>query len=196
VPHPSGWDLHQLVIDKLSHITLFGQVTKLHHFDNLGTARFVTFSCHGRRPYLNDDQSAQVFVGHLDQWRRQHNMRLMGYVIMPEHVHLVIVPPESCQLGTAVGRLKGLSARRIGLKTEFRSQASTFWLKRCYDHNCRTPETTIEKINYCHHNPVARGLVSHAREWPWSSYRWYHGMEDALIEIDELGDCDRRKIKK
>ena len=45
------------------------------------------------------------------------------------------------------------------------------WETRYYDFNLHDPETTQRKIGYLHHNPVKRGLVSHARDWPWSSAR-------------------------
>jgi putative transposase len=44
-----------------------------------------------------------------------------------------------------------------------------FWQKRCYDHNCRTNETVLENIKYCHKNPVTRGLVKDPGDWQWSA---------------------------
>jgi putative transposase len=58
------------------------------------------------------------------------------------------------------------------------------WQRRCYDHNCRTPEIVVEKLKYCHDNPVKRGLVNHPEDWPWSSYNWYQGRRDGIFEID------------
>ena len=61
-----------------------------------------------------------------------------------------------------------------------------FWQRRYYDHNCRTREITIEKIEYCHRNPVVNGLVECQSEWCWSSYNWYNGNKDVILEMDKL----------
>jgi len=132
--------------------------------------------------------------------REKHNIKILGYVLMPEHVHLVLHPPEGLRLGVVVGQLKAYSARAVlaawskqGISVPqqlvienggFRKHA--LWQRRCYDHNCRTVEKVREKINYCHNNPVSRGLVSEPGEWPWSSYRWYAGRRDVPLIIDSI----------
>jgi putative transposase len=120
---------------------------------------------------------------------------------MPEHVHLVVLPPDEQRLGLEIGRLKSLAARDMlpqlsalhGQKTDRLyvtrngQRRRVFWQSRCYDHNCRTPETAREKIHYCHNNPVIRGLVKSPGDWPWSSYRWYEDMDGVELEIDGVG---------
>ena len=87
----------------------------LHHYDNLGTARFVTFSCYNRKPLFTDAERFQIFLEELDGARKKHGFSLLGYVIMPTHVHLVIYPNEKSELGKVIGEIKSLSARRIGM---------------------------------------------------------------------------------
>jgi len=48
------------------------------------------------------------------------------------------------------------------------------------------PESTREKIEYCHANPVRKGLVKCPSEWRWSSYKWYEGHTDVPIEMDAI----------
>jgi REP element-mobilizing transposase RayT len=116
---------------------------------------------------------------------------------MPEHVHFVLHPPDEVQMGPMVGELKSRSAREILARWRRKSDSRLqrlqkprtegeyrFWQPRCYDHNCRTPETVREKIEYCHKNPVNRGLVVNMGDWRWSSYGWYEGVEDVALEID------------
>jgi len=119
---------------------------------------------------------------------------------MPEHVHLVVLPPDDALLGIEIGRLKSLTAREMlpilrsqpGQKIDKLSivrngvKRPAFWQARCYDHNCRTPQTVREKIIYCHKNPVTRGLVDAPENWPWSSYRWYSGLDGVELEIDGI----------
>jgi putative transposase len=215
----------------------FLPMVHVQHYDLLGTARFVTFSCHQRFPFLDNDTVAAIVLTEIDWARKKYGLRIFGYVIMPEHVHLVILPGEGCQMGHIIGTLKWRSARRIvncfqlndherlrivtrnpGRSQNTLSRDATtrqvpsttslgqeanrvpghpadnrhttgvhrVWLPRCYDHNCRSKETVIEKINYCHWNPVKRGLVAGPEEWKWSSYRWYAEQSDPVLELDQI----------
>jgi putative transposase len=174
-------------------------VTRLHHYDNLNTARFVTVSCFHRYRLFSNDSVIEVFLEELNLVRRKYSLRILGYVVMPEHAHLVIWPPQGVLLGRVIGELKSCSARRmleqIVRGTQLRTDRlhiirdgesrTVFWQRRCYDHNCRTPEIVKEKINYCHNNPVRRGLVGTPGEWKWSSFNWYQGKSKVPLEIDE-----------
>jgi len=170
---------------------------KLRYYDHLGTARFVTFTCYRRHRYLSDTYARQAVLNELASVRERINIRILGYVIMPEHVHLLVHPPDNTRLGPIIGQLKACSARAIlsRLRSEGSRRgrilqrsygSSAVWQRRCYDHNCRTTENVVEKLKYCHDNPVRRGLVSRPEDWPWSSYRWYHERRDGVFEINGI----------
>lgn len=166
----------------------------LKHFDNLGTARFITFSCYRRLQLLTDNQVRKIFINHLKFLCEKYQIGILGYVLMPEHVHLVLYPQSDLPIGRIIGEIKSKSAREIlnlirkrnnSILNKLRTgDKMRFWQKRCYDHNCRTPKTVIEKIIYCHKNPVTRGLVNSPKDWIWSSYRWYMGLDKVIMNID------------
>jgi putative transposase len=160
---------------------------QLRHYDHQSTVRFVTFSTYRFVPALQDDRAKNAFIAELKALRSKYRLRLLGYVLMPDHVHLVLDLPDHLRLGRIIGELKSLSARRyfstIGSQ---RGHQNVLWQKRCYDHNCRTPESVVKKVNYCHNNPVRRGMVSEPGDWLWSSYNWYSGRREVPIEIDEV----------
>jgi len=106
---------------------------------------------------------------------------------MPEHVHLVLLPPDGVKLGLVIREIKSKMAREYfaALASDAHGQ-HIFWQKRCYDHNCRTVDTVREKIVYCHNNPVRRGLVDHSGEYTWSSYTWYQGEQNVPLAMDEF----------
>jgi putative transposase len=137
---------------------------------------------------LDGDQLKLIVVDELKSLRVKYGIKIHGYVLMPDHVHLVLHPPDSCELGRLIGQLKSLSARRYfaGQTATPLAETRILWQRRSYDHNCRDTESVIKKINYCHNNPVKKGLVAEPGEWRWSSYNWYQGRRDVLLEIDTL----------
>ena len=175
-------------------------MTKLRHYDNLGTARFITFCCYHRYQLLNETLAKKSFIRNLIKIREKYNIKLYGYALMPEHVHLVLYPPDDLRLGKVIGQLKALTSREMlaymrnrqsGLLEKLRvvrggREICTFWQRRCYDHNCRTSEIVNEKIEYCHKNPVVRGLVKSPEDWIWSSYNYYLGNDDVPIRMDDI----------
>ncbi|MGB5105149.1 MAG: transposase [Candidatus Zixiibacteriota bacterium] len=173
---------------------------QLRHYDGYGTARFITFSCYQRLQLIVRDDIRQAILRQIDIARIKYRFKLLAYVLMPEHVHLVLHPEEPTTIGKVIGQIKSLAAREIVeiLQSEnnpvlrkleaYRDNYAKYaiWLPRCYDHNCRTTETMIEKINYCHGNPVKRGLVANPADWRWSSYSYYRESCAAPIEIDSM----------
>ena len=165
----------------------------------LNTVRFVTFCCYRRQKLLVHDDVISLFIRELRELRVRRSIRIFGYVVMPEHVHLVLHPPDSLELGPAIGELKSKSASAIiasGLITlpdacvvmKNGVERRAFWQPRCYDHNCRSREIVLEKLNYCHDNPVKRKLVDSPGDWRWSSHNWYCGVVDIPLEMDVLDE--------
>ena len=159
-------------------------------------ARYLTFSCYHRLQLFNNDAIKQVFVDALGLARDKHRFRLVAWVLMPEHVHLLIVPdlpehPLSQILQTikqrvsraVLPRLRQLDAPILPRLTDPAGHTH-FWQRGGgYDRNITQPEALSETIAYIHANPLRRELVSRTVDWPWSSARWYAG-EDALVPID------------
>ena len=97
--------------------------------------------------------------------RVRYELYVAGYAVMPEHVHLLVSEPKVVKLGVALQALKLSVARQ--------SVQRPFWLPQYYDFNVFSEGKRWEKIVYMHRNPVARGLVTDAVDWGWSSYRHY-----------------------
>ena len=147
---------------------------------------FITCSCHGRLPYLRSARKREVLLGVLNGVREKYQFSLVGYVIMPEHIHILISEPRIGTPGTVMQVFKQRVARALPGKRSLESAsqlrlwksgaeetAKHFWQRRFYDFNVWTAKKRIEKLNYMHMNPVKRGLVSDPKVWLWSSYRFY-----------------------
>ena len=140
-----------------------------------GDDHFITFSCHDRLPYLATSKAASIFEHSLESSRRKYLFRVLGYVVMPEHVHLLISEPPTHPLSTVIGALKRSVSKQL--------PESPFWLARYYDRNIFSPHERIEKLRYIHRNPVARGLVTDPRDYPWSSFCAHLTSQQSTVQI-------------
>src|SRR5437660_383897 len=77
---------------------------------------FITFSCYKRRPNLGTPVSRSTFEAALERVRQQYELGVYGYVVMPEHVHLLVSEPERGTLAQAIQSLKQGVARRLALR--------------------------------------------------------------------------------
>lgn len=140
----------------------------------------------------------QIIADCINDARNAHGFQLLGYVIMPEHVHLVLVPRINTRAGPIIGDIKREASLLIHqlLNDNDSHLLHTFlvvrngverfalWQRRCFDHNCRTDEAVWTRVRYCHNNPVIRGLVDSPEKWRWGSYRWYYGERNVPLTID------------
>src|SRR3974390_1124286 len=84
----------------------------LKRFQNSGTTHFITFSCYRRQPLLMKHGAAQMFEQALEEARVKYSFFVYGYVVMPEHVHLLVSEPEKSTLATAIKAIKQSVARK------------------------------------------------------------------------------------
>jgi len=168
-----------------------------------GDLHFVTFSCYHRRSLLGTLQVRSCFVGVLDEVRSRHAFKLIGYVVMPEHVHLLLSEPNEGTPSKVLqvlkqkvsSALRGTEKKSVPaqLSRAFPPAADTapFWQRRFYDFNVWSSEKLQEKLEYMHANPVKRKLVVHPKDWPWSSWSHYVKGEEGLIRMDSVEESGR-----
>jgi len=181
----------------------------LHRVYGVRDLHFLTFSCHERRPLLSSASRRDLFLETLERVRRRYRLVVLGYVVMPEHVHLLVTEPQRDTLSTAIQALKLGFVRKLegagvprSRKTgetlrqaqgrlwgtpvsDISSTPHRFWQARFYDFNVWTERKRREKLRYIHRNPVSRGLVASPEQWRWSSYRWYWCGEKGPVRIND-----------
>jgi putative transposase len=146
----------------------------LHRYYGTGDLHFITCSCYQRQAWLGSARRRDLFVSVLERMRKRHQFVVVGYVVMPEHFHLLISEPQERTPGTAMQALKLGFARRVLAQTRLFEHAPQYvWQARFYDFNVWTSRKRVEKLRYMHRNPVKRGLVESPELWQWSSYRAY-----------------------
>ena len=156
---------------------------------------FITCSCYQRLPLLNSSKARYCFLKILEQTRQRYRFVVVGYVVMPEHVHLLVTEPEVANPSTVMQVLKQRTARALLPKRKRRGPRQrelfgddmrrTFWQARFYDFNVWTTKKRIEKLRYTHCNPVKRGLVDTPEQWRWSSYRFYLLDKSGVVKLNE-----------
>lgn len=173
---------------------------KLQRYYGKKDLHFITFSCFQRRSLLEPVRARNLFVKILAEVRERYPFLLVGYVVMPEHVHLLISEPAQGNPSKVIRILKQRVSRAMRQKKKRTSKAQLrlpfpeeenrlkrFWQRRFYDFNVWSTGKLKEKLNYMHANPVMRRLVNHPKNWPWSSWSFYEKREAGLIRIDPVG---------
>jgi len=159
-------------------------LTRYHH---TGQSHFVTSTCYHRHSLFTSDASRRVFESALERVRRSFRLRVYGYVVMPDHIHLLVSEPERGTLADAVKSLKqGVARRLIG-------DADHFWQKRYYDFNVRNRAQFIEKLHYIHWNPVKKELCELPEDWPWSSFLHHATGSAGRVEIESEWTARQRE---
>jgi putative transposase len=173
---------------------------KLFKSHEANTFHYVTTVCYKRVPVFRSERACELFIEALAETRRQNPFKLIGYVVMPDHAH-IILNPLGRDIGMVMARLKSTSARAIldwlreaGHDVSLRKLAldvpqerghtHAVWLKDFSSIDLWSPKFIRQKLNYIHLNPVRAGLCKHPAEWRWSSYRAYLPHEPGSVPIE------------
>ena len=167
----------------------------LKRFYGSGDLHFITCSCYRRRPYLGTPARRDLFLTVLEQMRRRYQFVVVGYVVMPEHIHLLLSEAQEKNPSTVMQALKLGFARRVLARQRrnrnpdqgrlFEHAPEHIWQKRFYDFNVWSERKRIEKLRYMHQNPVKRGLVASPELWRWSSFRAYAPCAPGPVAVND-----------
>jgi len=180
---------------------------RLKHYERPDHVRELTFSCYGRLPLLTNDLWRAMFSESVDRALTRHVYRLVAFVFMPEHVHLMVYPlagaagvalllkaikqPYAVRIKRLLAETKNPLLDKLTIRQRPGVTTFRFWQEGAgYDRNLTEVKTTLAAIDYIHLNPVRRGLVDRASDWRWSSARWYSNpqgkKDESLPRLDSL----------
>ena len=178
---------------------------KMHLFKSRepNIVHYVTSVTYGRVPVFRNDHACSLVIDALSITRLKEPCKLIGYVIMPDHFHM-LANPLGLDISIVTGRFKGRSASAIlrwlraenhevslaKLKLPARresGQTHAVWLKEFAAVDIWSHKFIRQKLNYIHLNPVRAGLCEHPAKWRWSSYHAYfpHRAGEVPVEIDQ-----------
>ncbi len=161
---------------------------------------YTTSVCYRGVPVFRSETACVLFIETLAEMRIRYPFKLISYVIMPDHTHLIL-NPAGCDISKAMCSLKSVSARKTIIwlresnhlsslrKLELavpqkRSHTHAVWQKDFSSIDLWSPRFIRQKLNYIHLNPVRAGLCRHPAEWKWSSYRAYLPHEPGTVPIE------------
>jgi REP element-mobilizing transposase RayT len=126
----------------------------------------VTATIQNRKPLFRSRKAAELLVGVLEQLRGELGFALLGYAVMPDHLHLILIPDSAAGLARIMQFVKGRFAR---LWNERRGSRGSVWQPRYYESAVRTEAQLARWLDYVNYNPVRAGLAGSPEEYPYCS---------------------------
>ncbi len=174
---------------------------KLPHLHIAGHLYYITTVVHNRLPLFTRPSFVIPLLDSLNYYIYRESFRLLGYVIMPDHAHILVWPQAEPTIPAFMRDFKEFTAKRIIRQAEVEQKQewlaafaragdetqrseNKVWQDGYWDKNVFSETFLRQKLNYMHRNPVRAGLVEDPGLYPYSSYRNYVLGEQWLIEID------------
>ena len=183
---------------------------KMARWEVPGGVRFITFSCFKRLPLLSNARIADLFADVMRETLSLNAVDLVAWVIMPEHVHLLVITSSHAPLDKPLSLMKQRVAQRVigAWRSDVENTAAAAVLSRVrddrghhrfwqrgggFDRSVRDRTEFLKTIRYIHRNPVEREFVDDPAEWRWSSVRWWMGQRVGEVPCDVPEDLKEWK---
>lgn len=137
-----------------------------HRSDTQGFPSLITTNLEGRRRLFLSADAACLFIQTSQDLRCEGHLLLLGFVVMPDHVHLVVTPASGQRISKTAQLVKGRFSHRFNQQT---GSSGALWQSRYHERTLFTEEALSAAMEYVHQNPVAAGMVADAAQYPWSS---------------------------
>lgn len=144
---------------------------------------FVTINSSDKRQILQSTRMAHLLSAVLLHYRNNGKFELHEYVIMPDHLHILLTPVRDITLEKVVQLIKGGFSFQAKRKLGFNGEV---WQESYYDRRVRNESEYQAFRGYIHQNPVKRGLVSNAKEFTYSSANPSVGLDDVPQRLKPL----------
>lgn len=145
-----------------------------------GWVHHVTQRGNHRQTVFFSDNDRQVYLGLLTRHFTAYQLALIGYCLMDNHSHLVVIPEKKNSLANGVGRMHRDFARWQNVQC---NRSGHLWQNRFF--SCPVEEDRVwQVLRYVELNPVRAGLVKKPWDWPWSSARSHvTGVDHGLLDL-------------
>jgi putative transposase len=182
-------------------------VPRQRHFYGLNQLHYLTSSTYRRARLFDSERFKRHFVTTWQDLRTELSFRIIGYILMPEHFHILLWPSELANPSQIMQKLEDRTAKFILKNLRHNRQFAwcermlhrlefpptvhhhahhRVWPRRFYDFNVWSDNKIKEKLDYMHNNPVDRRLVEKPGDWPWSSWRFYYMEDCSVLAMDRI----------
>ena len=159
-------------------------MANLRRYFEEGAAYFITTATKDRKPLFNDQKFCRILLVNIEYHKTIFDYLVLGYCLMPDHLHLILKPGTRFNLSFIMQMIKGSFSRKINKLNDVKGH---IWQRRYYDEVIRGEGQLIRQLDYLHYNPVEAGLVSSPAKYNFSSFKQYHDFhEPAILEIDRF----------
>lgn len=124
---------------------------------------------HDRKPVFVEPADYQYYLDNLIEMKSELDIRVFGYCLMTNHVHLIVMPGERVESVSKLIRV--LAARQTRRVNKLENRSGTLWEGRFKASLIDTDAYLLACYRYVDLNPVRASMVAHPEEFPWSSYR-------------------------
>lgn len=175
-------------------------------YESTGDVFFVTSTVVGHTKIFELDVLSNILINNLAFYQNRGDFKILAYVIMPNHFHLILKVSKKTTISKVIGNFKRITSRQISEKlselnridiidtlkekaVEEPTNDSKVWKHRFDCLVINNVETLKQKIEYIHNNPAKNKLVSNVKEWKYCSAANYAGNSDCLLDIDAEWKC-------
>jgi putative transposase len=146
-----------------------------------GMYYFVTTNTDKRQQIFRDPGVAQFFLNTLRYYKPLLGFKIFSYVVMPDHIHLLIEPNDRYDLSEVMKAIKGSFGRKYLM---MRGERGKVWQRQFFEYSVEDEVDLKRKIRYIFENPVRRGIVENEVDYEFSSARAYlKGENDYLTDV-------------
>lgn len=147
-----------------------------------GVPYHITQRGNHRQQVFSLERDYQRFLDLLREWSRREGLRVLGYCLMPNHVHLVAIPERLGSLGRSLAPIQSLYAKHWNHQ---RGLTGHVWQDRYYSAPLDQRHLVVA-LRYVDCNPVRAGLAASAENYEWSSARAHMARRDptGILDMD------------
>ena len=145
-----------------------------------GKTFFITFNVHGKRPLFRNPKACSFFLHTLRYYKPQLKFQLLGYVVMEDHIHLLMRTQPDVSISTIIQKIKGAFGRKWKMMSHWKGPV---WQKSFFNSILHDDASLKQRLNQIHYHPLEKGLSSSKTEYVYSSVRVYEeGIDDLLTD--------------
>jgi putative transposase len=153
---------------------------KLPRYNEEDECHFANSVTRERRQIFGDSTNMEILINTIKFYRERGDIHLLGYVVMPDHVHLMMIPRRGT-ISDIMRNIKAYTGNTIRQRMRIHSD---IWQDSFHDHVVRGNRDFEAKLDYMHSNPLRDGIVDDLASYPYSSYRNFYTDHEPVLETD------------